>query len=141
REESGRYRLEYPSGKILYETSTWISSPRFSRDGKHIAFLDHPFNGDDRGRVAVVDLAGKLRTLTEYFSSSDGVAWSPDGDEIWFTAGKTGNVRALNAVDLSGRQRLVDGAPSDLIVLDVHPSGRVLLSRNTSRRGMIGWSA
>src|SRR5271156_3679730 len=33
------YRLEYPVGKVLYETAGWISHPRFSRDGKRIAFL------------------------------------------------------------------------------------------------------
>ncbi|MGA8072317.1 MAG: protein kinase, partial [Candidatus Acidiferrales bacterium] len=36
------YRLEYPVGKVLYETNGWVSHPRFSRDGKRIAFLDHP---------------------------------------------------------------------------------------------------
>src|SRR5262249_42888721 len=50
----GRYRLEYPPGKVLYETQTWIDQPRFSRDGRLIAFLDHLALGDDRGRVAVV---------------------------------------------------------------------------------------
>ncbi len=141
REEASRYRLEYPSGKRLYETDAWISSLRFSRDGKHVAFLDHAVNGDDRGRVAVVDLEGHFKPLTDYFSSASGLSWSPDGKEIWFTAGKTGNVRALYAVDLSGAERLVDGAPADLVVMDVSASGKVLLARNSARRGMVGWSA
>jgi len=141
REVSGRYRLEYPSGTVLYETSAWISSPRFSRDGKRIGFIDHPVNGDDFGRVAVVDLGGHLTRLTGDFSSASGLAWSPDGTEIWFTAGKTGNVRALLAVTLAGGQRIVQGAPADLIVMDVTASGHVLLSRNNGRRGMIGWTA
>ncbi len=135
---AGRYRLEYPTGKVLYETERWISSPRFSGDGKRIAFLDHPSIGDDRGRVGITDLSGKVTFLTEPYSSTSGLAWSPRGDEIWFSAGRTGNVRALYAVDLKGSQRMVDGAPADMSVTDVSPGGKVLVVRNTARRGIIG---
>jgi len=141
REEQGRFRLEYPSGTKLYETGAWIGSLRFARDGRRIAFVDHAINGDDRGRIGVVDLQGKFEALTDWFSSAMGLSWSPDGKEIWFTAGKTGNIRALYAVDLAGHQRLVDGAPADLTVLDVNTAGSVLLARNVARRGMVGWSA
>jgi Tol biopolymer transport system component len=133
----GRYRLEYPVGTVLYETGAWLSSVRVSRDGSHIGFIDHPGLGDTRGRVAAVDLSGKLKILTEPFSSASGLAWSPAGEEIWFTAGRTGNVRALYAVDLRGRLRTVDGAPADLQLEDVNDGGRVLLVRSTSRRGIV----
>ncbi|MGA9507864.1 MAG: protein kinase, partial [Candidatus Sulfotelmatobacter sp.] len=89
------YRLEYPSGKVLYETSGWISHPRFSRDGKHIAFLDHPVFGDDLGMVAVVDLQGNHKQLSGTFGSTQGLAWSPDQSEIWFSAVKNGVYRSL----------------------------------------------
>jgi Tol biopolymer transport system component len=135
---AGRYRLEYPAGKVLYETGNWLSSPRFSRDGKRIAFLDHPSLGDNRGRVAVADLSGKVKFLTEPYASTSGLAWSPPGGEIWFSAGKTGNVAALYAVDLEGSQRMVDGAPAALSVADVSSGGKVLVVRDTARRGIIG---
>jgi len=134
----GRYRLEYPIGTVLYETDTWFSSLRISRDGRRFAFIDHPNIGDNRGRVAVVDLSRNLKVLTEPYSAAGGLAWSPSGEEIWFTAGKTGNVRALYAVDLDGTQRMVDGAPADLMLNDVSPGGRVLMGRNSARRGIIG---
>ena len=35
----GKDRLEFPIGKVLYETSGWIQGPRFSPDGTLIAFL------------------------------------------------------------------------------------------------------
>ncbi len=133
-----RYRLEYPIGKVLYETERWISSLRFSRDGKRIGFIDHPLNGDNRGRVAVVDPQGKMEALTEPFSAAGGLAWSPSGDEIWFTAAKTGNVGSLYAVDLSGNLRMVDGAPANLGLTDVSAAGAVLMTRNEARRGIIG---
>jgi hypothetical protein len=135
---AGRYRLEYPTGKVLYDTDEWISSPRFSRDGKRIAFIDHPAQGDNRGRIAVVDLDRKVTILTDHFASTAGVAWSAAGDEIWFTAGRVGLVRAVYAVDLAGHQRTVDGAPADLVIADVSAAGKVLLIRNDARRGLIG---
>jgi Tol biopolymer transport system component len=135
---AGRYRLEYPIGKVLYETSLWMSSSRFSRDGGRIGFIDHPLAGDNRGRIAVVDLLGKMQVLTEPFNSAEGLAWSPDGSEIWFTAGKQGNLLSLYAVDLAGHQRMVAGMPASLSLYDVASNGRILVARNSWRRGILG---
>ena len=46
---SGRDRLEFPIGKVLYEASGYLSDPRVSPDGRHVAFAEHPFRWDDRG--------------------------------------------------------------------------------------------
>ena len=137
-EVNGRYRLEYPVGKVLYQTNAWMGSPRFSRDGRRIAFIDHPSGGDNRGQVAVVDLAGSEKTLTRMFSSAQGLAWSPDGREIWLTAADTGNLSTLYAVDLSGHVRQLVAAPVSVNLEDVGADGRVLLSRTSWRRGMMG---
>ena len=136
----GRYRLEYPTGKVLFETDTWLRCPRFSPDGKLIAFIHHPGMGDDRGQVGVVDLAGTSRFLTEPFASARGLAWTPDGRAIWFSAGRVGNVRAVLEVDLQGRQRMVDGAPTGMTLTDVSSAGRTLILRDSARRGIAGTS-
>ena len=60
----GRFRLEYPIGKVLYETTGWITYPRFSPKGDRIAFLDHPTLGENSGSVSVVDLSGHKTTLS-----------------------------------------------------------------------------
>jgi len=140
RDVDGRFRVEYPIGKVLYETSTWISSSRFARDGRRIGFIDHPLAGDNRGRIAVVDLAGKMTVLTDFYNSAEGLAWSRDGSEIWFTAGKEGNRLSIYAVDLSGHQRMVAGMPASLSLYDIAADGRVLVARNTWRRGILGWA-
>jgi predicted Ser/Thr protein kinase len=57
RDVGGRNRLEYPVGKVLYETGGWISHPRISPKGDMVAFLDHSLQGDDSGSVAIVDLS------------------------------------------------------------------------------------
>jgi serine/threonine protein kinase/dipeptidyl aminopeptidase/acylaminoacyl peptidase len=136
-----RYRLEFPSGKTLYETSGWISHPRVSPSGDAVAFLDHPLFGDDRGSVAVVDRAGKRRTLSEGWESEQGLAWSPSGEEIWFTATDNGSNRALHAVTLSGRRRTITRMPGSLTLQDIAKDGRVLVDHSNRRIGLLGVSA
>ena len=68
-----------------------------------IAFMDHPALWDNRGSVCVVDLTGHVRTLSGPWDSEHGIAWRPDGKEIWFTAVEKGNNLNLMAVDLSGK--------------------------------------
>ena len=52
---NGRNQLEYPIGKVLYETAGYISHPRISQRGDLVTFMDHQVQWDNRGWVAVVD--------------------------------------------------------------------------------------
>ncbi len=131
----GRTRLEYPIGKTIYETRGWISSPRISRGGDRVAFIDHPNPGDDGGFAAVSDRAGKMSKLSAPFSSAQGLAWSPDGSEIWFTAAEVSN-RALYGVSLSGKQRLLARVTGSLTIQDASRDGRVLLIDESRRLGL-----
>ena len=133
----GKSRLEFPVGKVLYETVGCITTPRFSPKGDSIAFLDQPIVGDDRGSVAVVDLNGKKRTLSEFWESLRGLAWNPRGDEIWFGAARSGVARALYAVTLSGLERRVLSVAGGLSLRDVSRDGRVLVSRDNERLGIL----
>jgi len=133
-------RLEFPAGKVLYETAGWIGNPRFSPKGDRIAFLDHPVVNDDGGSVAVVDLSGKKATISPVYASAVGLAWSPDGGEVWFTAAEVGGNRALHAVTLSGRRRTVTRVTGLLSLHDVSRDGRVLLSHDLNRIGLIAGS-
>ena len=130
---NGKFRLEYPLGKVLYQTNGFVSEPRFSPDGDRIAILDHPLFGDDRGTVCVVDLQGKRTVLTEEFTSEQGLAWSAKGNEVWFTASKFGEPSELRAVDLKGHSRVVNAGPSRLHLEDIAPDGKVLLSSELLR--------
>ena len=138
---NGKVQLEYPIGKVLYETAGWITDIRLSPAGDKIAFLDHGYWPDDRGSVAVVDLAGNKKQLTEEWESEDGLAWSPDGKEVWFTAASSGIERSLFAVTLSGKQRLLLSVPATLHLFDVYPDGRVLLGAGHERVNMTSATA
>jgi DNA-binding winged helix-turn-helix (wHTH) protein len=136
RDEGGRNRLEFPVGTVVYETGGWISHPRFSPAGDLIAFLDHPVQNDDGGSVSVVRPGGKKETLSNGWVSLQGLAWSPAGDEVWFTAARAGNARALRGVKLDGRQRLIERGIGGMTLHDISRDGRVLLTRDHERIGV-----
>ena len=141
RDVDGKARIEYPMGKILYQTSGHISYARLSPKGDRIAFLDHPFSLDDAGTVAVIDLAGKKTTLTGKWASEHGLAWTPSGNEVWFSATEAGANRSLYAVNLAGKLRVVARVPGGLKLHDIAKSGRVLLTRESPRVGIRGMLA
>jgi eukaryotic-like serine/threonine-protein kinase len=128
-------RLEFPVGKVLFEATRngWPGDPRISPQGDLIAFADHSTYGSD-GSVAVVDLRGRKRSLTRTFNDVAGLAWSPSGKEIWFTASDN-NMAPIYAVTLSGDMRMVAQMPGDLRLLDIAHDGRLLLTRNDARLG------
>ncbi len=133
RDVGGRNRLEFPAGKVLYETASWISHPRVSPKGDLIAFLDHTARNDDGGSVDIVDLNGNKRTLSRGWRSERGLAWSANGDEVWFTAEAAGANRSLYAVTLSGKQRLITRMLGGMTLTDISRDGRVLIVRENER--------
>jgi len=129
----GRDQLEYPIGRVLYQTAGWISHIRLSPQGDKIAFMNHPIQWDDGGSVDLVDLNGNHRVLSKGWESEDGLAWSPDAKEVWFTAVEKGNARELLSVTSSGRLRKVFALPADMTLEDVAPDGRALVSLDAER--------
>jgi len=141
RTQGGKCRLEFPTGKVLYETRGWIGNPRFSPDGARIAFLDHPAVNDDGGSVAVIDRAGKKATISPVYGTSSGLAWSPDGSEVWFTAAEVGSNRVLHSATLAGRIRTLARVAGSLTLEDVTRDGRVLISHDTGQIGVVARGA
>jgi serine/threonine protein kinase len=132
----GRDRIEYPIGHVLYQSNGWISHIRFSPQGDQIAFMDHPALWDDRGSVLLVELNGHLRALSPEWISEAGLAWSPDGREVWFSGVEKGMNRDLLAVNMSGRIRRILDLPEGMTLEDVAPDGRILASLDAERLAM-----
>ena len=132
-----RYRLEFPAGKVLVETAGWLSHVRVSPKGDRVAFAEHPQKGNDAGSISVVDRDGRRESLTDGWASLGGLAWSPDADEIWFAGARRGVDRALNAVDLSRKERVIAQLPGMLTLHDVFRDGRALLSLDNARREIL----
>jgi len=135
-DDNGHSRLEYPIGKVLYQSNGWISDIRFSPQGDHIAFTDHPTLWDNRGKLCISDLQGHVRSLTIDYESMQGLAWHPKGKEIWFTAAEKGTNLNLMAVTLSGKLRTVLDLPMGITLQDIAPDGSVLVALNSKRLAM-----
>src|SRR5580704_7491594 len=139
RDMGGRNRLELPIGKPLYQTGGWIGHPRVSPKGDLIAFADHPQQGDDSGSLAVVDLAGNKKLLSSQWFTIQGLAWAPNGKEIWFTASRSGTDRTLYATSLDGKQHELSWLdytfPSDLSA-----DGKTLLFDEEGGGGALDYS-
>jgi Tol biopolymer transport system component len=138
RDVNSRNQLEYPAGKVLYQTSGWVSHPRVSPDGELVAFIDHPIRRDDGGSIVIVDRAGKRKVLAGVFASVQGLAWSRDGKEVWFTGTLLGGNRAIHSVTLSGAERLRALVTESLTLEDISKDGRALVSHDVIRIGVLG---
>ncbi|MGA2389230.1 MAG: WD40 repeat domain-containing serine/threonine protein kinase [Candidatus Sulfotelmatobacter sp.] len=119
--ETSHWRLEYPIGKVLFDSINWISHPKISADGKWVAFADHENpGGDDEGSVAVIaaDGTGQERKLSSGWESLEGIVWSPKADEIWFTSTATGSSTNPRGVTLTGKLRTIANVPGGLWLQD-----------------------
>ncbi len=136
---SSSTELQYPLGHLVDRTEGWISSPRLSPSGRFIAYLLHPLLGSDAGDVVIADVrSGTRRVLSRGWSAAEGLAWRPDGREIWFAAGKGGVADTIYAVTLKGNSRIVDPLPGMIRLEDIAPNGDVLLHRISFRVGIAG---
>jgi Tol biopolymer transport system component len=118
----GSNRIEFPIGKVLYETASGIESMRFSPQGDRLAIS--PYFGD----ILCIDLAGKTTTVSKGWPYIGNLAWRADGREIWFGGHKGSEKYAVYAVTLSGRERLVREETGGIYFHDVSKDGRVLLN-------------
>ncbi len=137
RDVDGKDRLEFPIGRVLHETAGYLSDLRFSPRGDRIAFFEHPKKFDDRGVVAVVDLAGKSTVLSGVYWGEEGLAWSPAGDEVLFSAGTGYPNFSIYGMTLSGRTRPALQSAGGLTLHGISSDGRWLVTRDDYRRALL----
>jgi serine/threonine protein kinase len=134
RELNGQSRLEYPIGKVLYETAGYLSDLRFSPRGDQIAFFDHPSRYDDRGSLDLVDLKGHRRVLAKGYGGLEGLAWSRDGNTIYYSGWSQGESNyLLHSVTTAGQVSTVLATGQDLFPTDMDAKGRLLVDEVTDQ--------
>ncbi|MGC2090507.1 MAG: hypothetical protein WA638_13815, partial [Candidatus Acidiferrales bacterium] len=137
REANGKFQVEFPLGKVIYESQTWLNFLRVSPHGDAVAFAQYSTDSADIGSVIILDKNGKQLARSEEYVSLEGIAWEPQGDRILYAASKTGGwADSLHALTLHGKDRTVLTLPGVLRVHDVSRNGRILLSQDQWRSQM-----
>jgi len=137
RQVGGKYRVEFPQGKVLYESTHPLGYLRIATHNNAVAFGQFTSVDGDAGWFVAVDRDGKqlLRSVT--FISLEGLAWAPSGKEVWAGATLTeGWANEVIGLGLDGKQRVVLRLPGVLRLHDVSRDGRMLLSKESWRSGL-----
>jgi dipeptidyl aminopeptidase/acylaminoacyl peptidase len=81
--------------------------PRFSPDGKYIAWLSMENDGyeSDKNRIFIMDTATGEKTdlTTEWDYTADEIAWNPNGKSLWFIAYHQG-VAPIFSIDINSHE-------------------------------------
>lgn len=116
-------QVEYPIGKVLY-SSPAIGDIRFSPNGRYLALVEHEDPRDDRGDVVILKTDGEKVAVSPLHESLQGLAWTPSGNEVWFTSPLESG--AIGAMSLSGKTREVLSVPGRLFLRDISANGQLL---------------
>jgi hypothetical protein len=124
-------RVEFPIGHVVHETRRNITHLRVSPRGDRVAFIENTPGAEMAGgSLVAVDRSGGKKTLSSDWGDLWGLAWHADGGEVWFTAARRGEAfKALRAVTLDGKERLVARLLGQIDLEDIGRDGRVLLTR------------
>jgi Tol biopolymer transport system component/predicted Ser/Thr protein kinase len=137
----GKYRLEYPVGKVLAELPFAPFALRISPDGQRVAYTSYTMG--TRIGLFVVDRAGKVQDLGAISGQTSELetaplCWTPDGREIWFRSYDTSDLNTIHAVALNGARRVVARFPGRVTLFEIAADGRLLLSTENGRKGIRG---
>lgn len=134
---NGKYRIEYPLGTVVVESSGWISHLRFSPKDNAIAYIEHPFMNDNIGKICLWTKEKKqVQVLTKIWEGGAmGLAWN--GNEVWFSAGEGGTLQSLWAVKRNGKVRPLIKMPLNMHLCDISAEGNALMLRDDTRNGVM----
>ena len=120
---NGRFRLEYPIGKVLFETGSVLQYPRVAPSGNQAAVLEHR---RDETCIQVFDLRGGQRTLTTGQRFMMGLAWTSE-DRLVTSSGPDNLSFDLWEIRLDGGRRRLTRGPRAFFLHDGRPDGRLLI--------------
>jgi eukaryotic-like serine/threonine-protein kinase len=129
-------RVEFPIGTLKYETAHQVLHVRVSPDGKRLAIIEL-----SRGENNVAIIEGRKQPVTiarGWGRGANGIAWSPDGKQIWLSGTSGSTPPALYAIDVeTGAVRLVTRLTGGVRVFDLSPRGETLLSNSNWRAALV----
>ena len=137
RQVGGKYRVEFPRGKVIYESDRPLRFLRVSPRGDAVAFAEMIGVDGDSGWVMAVGRGGKELLHSATFVSVEGLAWPPSGEEVWVAASQHECwADAIRGLRFNGTERIVLRLPGMLRLHDVSQDGRILMSSELWRSGL-----
>ncbi len=130
-EVDGEVRLEYPIGTVLYESPGWISEIRVHPDGDRVLIADNPLRGDNIAQARIIHRDGRVEDLG--LGCAWGVLWDKDGKSV-LAANGLGVTRTHPGHD----PVQILSTPVSMRLLDIAPSGRMLVAIASVRREIFG---
>jgi dipeptidyl aminopeptidase/acylaminoacyl peptidase len=127
RRVAGKNWLEFPAGRVLYESVLKRARISISPSGDRIAFVSGL-------NLYVIEPGGRVRDLRERPLE---IVWSRATNEIWFNS-VAGGATELFAVVPGRRKRRVTTLPGDFVLHDISADGRVLLGRISESSQILG---
>jgi eukaryotic-like serine/threonine-protein kinase len=132
---NGRTRVEYPLGTVKYESPREIRHIRVSPDGSKLAILERTQGAYD---VAIIANGAPDPIARGWSRGVGGLAWSPDGKQLYVSGTDTIAPPALYAVDIeTGAVRLVNKLTGFVALLDVSLKNEVLMATGNWRASLI----
>ncbi|MGH9476516.1 MAG: protein kinase domain-containing protein [Terriglobales bacterium] len=134
-----RTQLQYPLGHVLLDRFGWFADPRFSPDGRSIAYIYHPLTNSDSGQVGMIATAGgQPRVLAPGFQSLHGLAWLPGGKQLAVAGSHASGLSdAVYLISTSGSARAAVRLPAYIQLQDVDAKGDALVVKAEDRSQLL----
>jgi Tol biopolymer transport system component/predicted Ser/Thr protein kinase len=134
---NGKQRIEYPLGKILYETEGSLAGPWISSEGV-VAFGERPPGlGVGNFTLFTIDRKGERHAFSTGWRAESLIGcWASSRELVVEMVGGEG--KELYAVTLSGKSRLFARFPENIQLADVTPDGRTLVKFKNGRTSIAG---
>jgi TolB protein len=117
--------------RVLYKTNSPIMSPKWSPDGKRLAYVSFE---RQRPRIYVHNIVtGQRKVVAKYRGTNSAPAWSPDGKKLAVTLSKDGGSQIFLIDANGGKPKRLSNSRSRDTEPDFSPQGRYILF--TSDRG------
>lgn len=132
---NGKYRVESPIGTVKYETPHYIHDLRIAPDGR-IAFIE-PHGEQNDLVVSDANQRNPQPVARGWDHGANGLAWAPDGKELWISGTDSAAPPAVYGVDIeTGDIRPISRLTGSMRLYDITPAGHVLLSNGLWRAAL-----
>ena len=119
-------QIDFPFGKVAYQSAGRLTNLRVSPDGRHLLFLEHTIAPGAPVHLQILGMDGRVETLARG-PQVDSAIWGPFGREIWL-AEQEGDQTTLSKIALSGSRKTLWRGAGSFELQGVDEDGRLLVS-------------